>query len=521
MAGLAAPAAVGASATPSVHTVTGKITDVKSGFPVPKVCVYPFLVPTGPGVVGASNYVPTQLLYNVGQCSTSAGYYTVTMPSDLLENLKVKALVVADKALVSKVIDLPTTSGTQNISLDVSNALVDVVPLREANPWADVVGLVTDHATGQVLGAGAVVKALDPKDKRLHMYAGVGFTSNTNIDVHYLVPGAAVTTDVASNLNVPAVANTNTTLPTFDVGPLVDVVGRVRANSSTAAPSQLVALSCPATECATLGLTKADGSFEFLTTPDKAHDFHIGGQIIRKTFSAGSASIDTVQLVPTGAKAVAYGAAPMAWFTPRSTVNLFGLGTWNWTGGSLESAPFGWLRQVATGSAKSGLGAYSAWTLVTDPSAKLALGRGSAACVRVQTVTFFAAIGSTNVGPTATQCQSAPVDERALTAKGAWSRQSNANAYAGTLSVAHSARVTLTFTGATGHGLGVVWSRQTKGGAFTVSVNGVKVLTVNTKGATAYQKVTSRSLSGFKKAKIVITTTSSAPTAIDGLAIVP
>jgi hypothetical protein len=366
-----------------------------------------------------------------------------------------------------------------------------------------------------------VVKALDVKDKRLHMYAGVNLAQDTTVDVHYLVPGKTVTTDVARNLGVVDSASVNTVLTTFDVGPLVEVTGKVKANAATAAPWQLVGVTCPTKECATLGVTKADGSFDILTTPGTAHDFHIGGVITDRTFPAGSATIDPVQLVPTGAKAISYASAPQTWFTPRSAVNVFGQGLWAWTGGSLTSAPLTWQRQVATGSAKSGLGAYSGWTTTTSASHSVLLNAGKSVCVRVRTLAFFAPIGGSGLGPAVTQCQAAPLDERSLTYKGSWTKSTNANDYAGTVSTARSKGASLTLAGASGHGVGVVWTRQPTGGIAIVTVNGVRVLSINTKGKTAHQKVAIKGLAAFKKAKVVVSTLSGAPTAIDGVAVLP
>jgi hypothetical protein len=179
-----------------------------------------------------------------------------------------------------------------------------------------------------------------------------------------------------------------------------------------------------------------------------------------------------------------------------------------------------WARTQATGTWNKGLGAYAAAAYDYTQARTVKLANGTSSCTKVNTTTFVAPLTAAENSAFVTQCQTAPLDDRSLAAN-KFRRVSSAAAFGKTVSLATTKKATLSISGATGRQLGVVYSRVSNGGSFTVSVNGAVVKTVSTKGSTAAKQIVYLPLKAMKGAKVVITTTSTAPVSIDGLAVLP
>jgi hypothetical protein len=299
------------------------------------------------------------------------------------------------------------------------------------------------------------------------------------------------------------------------------VTGHVTVDGSTAHTFQVVGALCQSVcTASTYGVTDTNGDYTVLLQRNASYRISAGGSIVAASTAAATYAVPSIRTVPAGATIKALGSDPTTWLTPGGLV-LTPTATWTWSGASLESGPDGWVRAVATSTYKSALTAYSAPTFATTQSRTAALAFGATQCLKIATVTSDAAKAANFENLPVVSCKTRPLDDRSLRASTGWKRVASSRSFGGTLTTVAAAKKTLTITGVTGHRLSLVWLRSAKGGAFTVTVNGKLLATVNTAGAAGYQRITTLASRAMVRATVVITTTSAKPVAIDGLAVQP
>jgi hypothetical protein len=287
-------------------------------------------------------------------------------------------------------------------------------------------------------------------------------------------------------------------------------------------PWQIVRASC-ISGCTNgvIGETLADGTFSMSLPVGSVVDVSYGNTVRRVTLN-NDTQVPNAQTQPAGSADLTYGKAPITYLNAGALLSLDRKVSWSWSGASLESAPEGWYRSVATASWNKALSKYSADAITTAQARNAKLAFGTSECDRIKTVTVLAGTGpAANISAPATSCQTVPLDDRSFVASKKWTKSAASRAFGGTLVSTTTLKQTLTLSGVTGHQLVVLWSRSGKGGTFSVSVNGKVVKSISTKGAAAYQKVTYLPVKWISKAKVVITTTKAGSVAIDGLAVLP
>jgi hypothetical protein len=386
------------------------------------------------------------------------------------------------------------------------------------NPAPGMLVAFVDQVAGTVLGM-AITDAMGSYDTGLSVTGTV-----QTLTVGALgAPGANQSLDLQSATQMDNVLPGDALpVPTIVEPTQASVVGQVVLPGGIPHAWQIVQASC-VTGCSNgvIGETLADGTFSMTLPQGATVDVSYGNTVQRVTLNNDTQLVNA-QSQPDGSADLTYGKAPVTYMTAGSLLSMNRSVSWAWSGASLESAPEGWYRSVATASWNKALSKYSAdaVTLTQSRAAKLAF--GATECDRIKTVTVLAGVGpASNISAPATSCQTVPLDDRTFVASKKWKRAASSKAFGGTTTTTSTAKQTLTLAGVTGHQLVLVWSRAVKGGSFTVSVNGKVVKTISTKGAAANQKVTYLPVKWISKAKVVITTTSASPVAIDGLAVLP
>jgi hypothetical protein len=515
------PATQAAAVTPptpvlSGHPVTGTVTDTL-GAPLSAVCVYPVLAGNYTYVNGGLGGFMQQVL--AGSCTGSDGAFSLTVPSAATQTASVLLAVAPQNngfAGLLRPLSLGTTIELSALDSTVGGQVVDSALVGLPN-WLVA---AFDTNTGAVLGTGVT-------DSTGNFFVSIPVvTAGHPVVVGPLAPvGGSSSPDILANASAPFTPAA-TGQVTFLTSPLAisdftRVTGHVTVDGSAAHTSQVVGALCQSV-CtgSTYGVTDANGDYTFLLQRNASYRISAGGSVVAASTAAATYAVPSLRTVPAGATIKPLGSDPTTWLSPGVIV-LTPKATWTWSGASLESGPDGWVRATATSTFKSALTAYSSPTWGTTQSRTVALAFGATQCLKVATVTSDAAQAAGFSGLPVVSCKTRPLDDRSLRASTGWKRVASTRAFAGTLTTVAAAKKTLTLTGVTGHRLSLVWLRTAKGGAFRVTVNGKLVATINTAGASGYQRITTLASRAMVKATVVITTTSAKPVAIDGLAVQP
>jgi len=496
--------------------VTGTITSGTYHLPVVGACVYPYLsgLVKGESALVGDYYVHESF---AGGCSDSTGQFSVTLPPTLAPNLPALSLLVVPANTTAAAVMVPA-DGSLNISLPNATGTASGFVTENGTPLKDVLVKVED-ATNKVIGMAVT-------SNTGYWYAGVTGMSAVQATARPIgVVGASLSDDLISAAlqEVQAGLGINAVFPDLVLPPTMTLKGRVMADASTPHSWQVIHADCVENCSSSVVATTDENGYFTMSAPASAKMIvGFGSQLARMTFYAGTVNVGTVQTVPSRGPEIGYRQAPTTWFAPRSLVHLNGTVDWAWSGGTLESAPYEFKYSRALASYNKALGAYSDWVTNTSGSDNAKLARGASECVRVKTITVVRGIESTTQGAVTTQCQTVPLDERALSASRGWHQIGSAGAYNRTLETTTTTKATLTLTGVTGRQLAVVYASSDKGGSFTVSINGKVIKTVSTRAAKGLQQqVNYGPIKAMKNAKVVITTTSSKPVTIDGLAVLP
>jgi hypothetical protein len=491
--------------------ISGVVQDAATNS-VPGACVYPVMSGDFQGIVGGS---PTGMTFLLpGSCTDADGNFSVQLPPAIHQQAGIVWLLVTSPNLALTGTLWQIGSGT-TVTLDAAEATVSTSVSTITGGMAAAVPNalveVYDFTTAQILGLGMsdlggnatipVKSVVNPTDI-VQVASGAPLGVGTPND---LVGVAQVSAPTAgSSISAPPIV-----IPDFTT-----ITGHVSRDGLSPQSWQVVAALCEsACTSSAVGLTDAGGNYS-LAVP-------VGAQVVVSAgtqHTTATVTMPDARTIPTGRVLGNAGGPPTTW------VNAGGLTlkpsvTWQWSGGSVESAPDVWQVSTSTATWKSAPTAYAKLTNHVDQSLTAKLAYGSTVCQKVATVTIDSAPNSSTVGNGTTSCFTLPLDDRALKASAKWKKLKNSKAFVGTVSTAAATKSTLTLAGVTGNGLTVVWSRAPKGGAFTVSVNGKALKTVSTKGAVGTGRLTTIAKKGMKGAKVVITTTSAAPVAIDGLAV--
>jgi len=515
-AGIAAAPAWASLSPMAPVQISGVVQDAATNS-VPGACVYPFVSGQFDGISGGA---PASMLTVLsGSCTDADGNFSVAAPPNTHQTATTHGLIVVPPNATLAGAIWPLGQGN-TVTLGAANAEVTTTVSSNnggmQQPVPNALVEVYDSADGQVLGVGfsdgggnatlPVKSAANPADF-VQIAGGAPIGLSTSND---LVGGAQISApSPGASIGAPPIV-----IPDFTT-----ITGQVTQDGLTPHSGQVVGALCQAgCNSSALGLTDAQGNYSLAVPLNSQVVISAGTQHIPISATTSSVAMPQISTIPAGRVLGNAGGQPTTWvnaggLTLKPTV------TWSWSGGSFESAPDVW--QVSTSKAtwKSAPTAYTGLTNHLDQSMTSKLAYGSSVCQKVATVTLDSAPSSSNVGSGTTSCFTLPLDDRSLKASSKWKKLKNSKAFVGTVSTAAAAKSTLTLAGVTGNGLTVLWSRATKGGTFTVSVNGKVIKTVGTKGAAATGRLTTIAKKGMKGAKVVITTTSAAPVTIDGLAV--
>jgi hypothetical protein len=445
------------------------------------------------------------------------GNYNLTLPPTLTASLSVPFLLVVPPANTLAGTFAPFTSQT-NFALKPSTNTVSGQVIAGMTPGAGFVVLVQDPNTGAPIGVTVA-------DGTGTYSMGIALSTTTNLNIGALgAPGSNLSVDSEA---APVQADNVAPGDAVSAGPLMSnpfatVTGQVVLPGGQPHRWQIVEAAC-VTGCTNgvIAETIADGTFSMSLPVGSVVDVSYGNTVRRVTLNTDT-QVPNAQTQPNGSADLTYGKAPITYLNAGSLLSLDRKVSWSWSGASLESAPEGWYRSVATASWNKALSKYSADAITTTQARTAKLAFGASECDRIKTVTVFAGTGpAANISAPATSCQTVPLDDRSFAVSKKWTKSSASKAFGGTLVSTTTLKQTLTLSGVTGHQLVVLWSRSAKGGTFSVSVNGKVIKSISTKGATAYQKVTYLPVKWISKAKVVITTTKAGSVAIDGLAVLP
>jgi hypothetical protein len=496
--------------------ISGQVTVSGTAAPVIGACVYPLVQVQSHLPVTSGTTQSWMLQSFAGACTDAMGNYNVTLPPTLSANTSIPYLVVVppDASLAGTFFN---TAVQHDVALKTAtnNATGQVLSGMSTAPNALVTFI--DGNSGAPLG---FAKA----DGTGTYNAGLALTSTVNVIVGALgAPG----TDYSQDLGAQTVMDNVVPGDALPVQPLTlptsaTVTGQVVLPGGLPHPWQLVEATC-VTGCTNgvIAETLADGTFGMTLPQGSVVDVSYGNTVQRVTLN-NDTQVPNAQTQPDGSADLTYGAAPITYLNAGPLLSLDRKVSWAWAGASLESAPEGWYRTVATASWNKALSKYSADAVTTSQARTAKLAFGASECDRIKTVTVLPGTGpAANVSAPATSCQTVPLDDRSFVVSKKWKKSAASKAFGGTLVSTTTLKQTLTLSGVTGHQLVVLWSRSTKGGTFSVSVNGKVIKSISTKGAAAYQKVTYLPVKWVAKAKVVITTTKAGSVAIDGLAVLP
>jgi hypothetical protein len=444
------------------------------------------------------------------------GNYNVTAPPTLTADTSTPYLLVIppDATLAGTFVN---SSAQRNISLKPATNTATGLVLNGMTPAAGALVEFVDAGSGTVLGFAQA-------DGTGSYNAGLALSGTTTVLIGAVgAPGSDMSIELGAQTTMDSVLPGDALpVPMLTLPTSATVTGQVVLPGGQPHPWQIVEATC-VTGCmnGVVGQTIADGSFSMTLPLGAVVDVSYGNTIQRVTL-ATDVQLPNAQTQPDGSADLTYGAAPITYLNAGPLLSLDRKVSWSWSGASLESAPEGWYRSVATASWNKALSKYSADATTTTQSHTGKLAFGASECDRIKTVTVLAGIGpAPSLSSPVTSCQSVPLDDRSFVASSKWKKSAAGKAFGGTLVSTTTLKQTLTLSGVTGHQLVVLWSRSTKGGTFSVSVNGKVIKSISTKGAAAYQKVTYLPVKWVSKAKVVITTTKAGSVAIDGLAVLP
>lgn len=512
-----APAGQALPALPAPATITGVVQDSATNT-IPGACVYPYVSGNFNNGLGGTPGSMGELL--PGACADADGNFSVPIPAPGYQGAQVTNLVVvAGTSYVgafANAIDGATIT-LQPAAATVSGAVVTTVS-GSLTPVPSAVAEVADMTSGEILG-------ITLTDNAGNFTMGVLPATNGPGDTVGVASGLPLGKGSSPDLVGTASLNPPTPGASLDAGQIVipdfsEIQGHVTVDGTTAEPFQVVSAQCGPCNSNSYALTDANGNYSLLVPLGITTDVAAGSNHVSVVASQPVVTMPDSQTVPAGKIIGAITATPTTWLTPGG-IWLNQTVTWNWSGASLIGAPDAWLRSTATATWKSALTKYPAATPEFLQSRTVKLALGSTMCQKVATQANDAIAGVSNIGAATTSCFTVPLDDRAFKSSTGWKRLKSTKSFMGTVTYVSKAKSTLTLTGVTGSTLSVLWSRATKGGSFTVSVNGKVVKTISTKGATALSRITTLPKKAMKAAKVVITTTSSSPVAIDGLAVQP
>jgi hypothetical protein len=496
--------------------ISGIVTVSGTNAPVAGACVYP--------IVQVIQHIPVtntatqnyMIQTFAGACTDAMGNYNLTLAPTLTADTSIPYLIVVppDSSLAGTFFN---SSVTHDAALKPATNTATGQVLSGMSPAPNTLVEFFDSGSGTVLGFATA-------DAMGSYSAGLALTGTVNVVAGAVgAPGTDFSLDLQAQQTMDMVAPGDALpVPPIQEVAHATVSGQVVLPGGLPHPWQIVQASC-VSGCnnGVIGETLADGTFSMSLPQGSVVDLSYGNTVQRVTLT-NDTQVPNAQTQPDGSADLTYGAAPITYLSAGPLLSLDRKVSWSWSGASLESAPEGWYRSVATASWNKALSKYSANAVTTTQSRTAKLGFGASECDRIKTFTVLAGSGpAANVSAPVTSCQTVPLDDRSFVASKSWKKTAASKAFGGTIVSTSTLKQTLTLSGVTGHQLVVLWSRSTKGGTFSVSVNGKVIKSISTKGATAYQKVTYLPVKWIAKAKVVITTTKAGSVAIDGLAVLP
>jgi hypothetical protein len=451
-----------------------------------------------------------------GACTDADGKYSVTLPAALASKLPAVSLLVvpSNAQRAARVVPL---GGPYDVELQAATGTASGMLYMSGN--AVNAGLVEVVDSQQnLIGAGFTTKTGS-------WFVGISGSNAVQANAKPLGPvGGNLSADLVAAATQEAQAGNGiqADFPDLNIPDTATINGRVFVEGATPHPWQAVHADCVAgCTSGVIGITDDSGAFSLSIPAGATVILGYGGTLLKSSFELGTTNLAPVKTVPNGGRNILYSQTPATWFAALSHVSFSRTVTWSWTGASLESAPYEFQRARTLSTWRTPVGERTDWVTDITGTETASVALGQTRCEVVKTTTALAGPSASAGGAPSTQCVTVPLDERAMTATKAWRRSSPGSAYNHTLTTATAVKATLSLSHVTGHQLMVVYARTTRGGSFTISVNGKVVKALSTAGKATARVLVAGPVKSMKNATVVIRTTNGKSVSIDGLAVLP